>query len=481
MQNLSVAKIVQGIHKGTFSAREVAKFYLDKAKALNPRLQAFISLNDQLLEQASKVKKEGKLAGVPLGIKDMFCTKGLKTTAASKMLSTFTPPYSATVVERLKQEGALVIGKCNHDEFAMGSLGNTSYYGQAKNPWNLLYTAGGSSGGSASAVAGGLCPAAFGTDTGGSVRQPAHFCNLVGLKPSYGRISRYGIIAYASSLDQAGVFAKNVEDACLLTDVVTGEDSKDSTTAPLKPTNFQKNLQTDIKSLRVAYFPFEEYERLGISLNKQVLEAQEASLRALKARGCKLKACSWPYLQHGLSCYYLISTSEASSNLSRYDGVRYGFRSKQASSSLEEFYMQNRGEGFGQEVKQRILTGTFCLASGYYQAYYKKASQIRRLIQDEFKQIFLNHDAILCPVATDHAKPIAEEEGVLKTYMNDVFTVFANLAGLPALSLPCSFSKDKLPIGIQLIGDTFCEQKILNIAKALEEDFQVCEEQADGF
>ena len=478
MENLSLSQIVSHIKRKKFSAKELVQFYLNKTEKLNPKLHAFITINKNILKEA-ETPKEGRLQGVPIGIKDMFCTQGMRTTAGSRMLENFTPAYSATVVERLKQEGALILGKCNQDEFAMGSRGEHSYFGVAKNPWNIKCTAGGSSGGSASAVAGGLCPASFGTDTGGSVRQPAHFCSLVGFKPSYGRISRYGIIAFASSLDQASCFTNNIEDACLLTDVVTGRDSQDLTTSDRDPTEFHKNLNPQIKSYNIGYFPLEEYEKLNIKLDDSIKQAQTLTLDILKKRGCTLKPCSWPYIEHALSAYYLISTSEASSNLSRYDGIRYGFRSPDKSSSLKEFYSLNRGQGFGKEVKQRILTGTFCLSSGYYEAYYQKASQVRRLISDGFKNIFKNVDAVVCPVAAKTAYPLHQETSSLKTYQDDIFTVFANLAGLPALSLPCTFSKDNMPVGIQLMGQQFEEQTILNIAQALEDDLNISRKKPD--
>ena len=322
----------------------------------------------------------------------------------------------------------------------MGSTGDTSFFGVSKNPWDTEHTAGGSSGGSASAVAGRLCPGAFGTDTGGSVRQPAHFCHLVGVKPSYGRVSRYGMIAYGSSLDQAGTLTRTVEDSALLLDAVSGPDPKDSTTADLPPPFFHKNLNSRIKSMTVGFFPWEELLKGG-DLRPSALKSVQIALSALRERGCRLKECRWPLLGDSLSAYYLISTSEASGNLARYDGVRYGFRSSDSPADLKEFYGLNRGQGFGSEVKQRILMGTFCLSSGYYKAYYQKAAKARSLIKKGFEDIFKECDIVLCPTAATAAFPLRQKEKPLKTYLNDIFTVSANLAGIPALSLPVHFAK----------------------------------------
>ena len=475
----TIAQIARNIREKKVSIKEVASFYLERAKQRNPHLNAFITLNDQLLKEAEKVP-EGPLRGVPLGIKDLFCTRGIRTTAASRMLENFVPPYEATVVEKLKKAGALILGKCNHDEFAMGSTGENSFFGVSKNPWNLTRTAGGSSGGSASAVAGGLCPGAFGTDTGGSVRQPAHFCHLVGIKPSYGRVSRYGMIAYASSLDQAGTLTRTVEDGALLLDAVSGPDPKDSTMAQMPKPFFHKNLNSQIKSMKIGCFLPETSKGEG-DFHPAVIEAVQKTLSVLKSRGCQIKEKTWPLLDHSLFAYYLISTSEASSNLARYDGVRYGFQSSDPSSGLQEFYGLNRGQGFGSEVKQRILIGTFCLSSGYYEAYYQKAAEVRALIKKGFDEIFRECDVVLCPVAPGPAFPINQKEKPLKNYLNDICTVSANLAGLPALSLPVHFTDDHLPVGVQLMGPVFEEQKLLNVAQALEEDLNVWRETPDDF
>ena len=463
MENLTVSEIVTKIKKKEFSPQEITQFYLNRIEKQNASLNAFIAINENILDETKNLKREGPLYGVPLGIKDMFCTKGLATTASSKMLKNFVPPYSATVVERLQKAGALVLGKCNNDEFAMGSTCETSYFGSSKNPWNTEYSPGGSSGGSASAVASGLCPASLGTDTGGSIRLPAHFCNLVGIKPTYGRVSRYGIIAYGSSLDQAGPLTKTVPDSALILDAISGWDAKDSTTASLKPSQFYKNLNSKIKSMKVAWFPLEKLQipTDSLKIHSEVKEAQKKTLKALKARGCQLVEKTWPFFQHSVSVYYLISTSEASSNLARYDGIRYGFKTTKQPKTLRELYELNRTEGFGQEVQRRILMGTFCLSEGYYEAYFQKACQVRQLIKQEFEEIFKSCDIILAPVTFSSAFKLGEQIKPLEKYLNDQFTVTANLIGCPALSMPVHFSKKNLPVGVQLLGPPFGEQKIL--------------------
>ena len=475
MEDFTVSEIAAKIKKREISPKEVAEEYLKKIEKEDSKLKAFINLNEEILTETQDLKEAGPLYGVPLGIKDMFCTKRLKTTAGSRMLENFTPPYSATVVERLKKAGALVLGKCNNDEFAMGSTCETSYFGSAKNPWNREYSPGGSSGGSASAVAARFCPASLGTDTGGSIRLPAHFCNLVGVKPTYGRVSRYGMIAYGSSLDQAGPLTKTVEDSALILDAISGWDSKDSTTAPMKPSQFYKNLNQKINSLKVAWFPLEKLQSPedSLEIHPDIKEAQEKVLKAFKSMGCSLVEKTWPFFHHGVSVYYLISTSEASSNLARYDGVRYGFKSSHQAKTLQEFYEINRGEGFGEEVQRRILMGTFCLSQGYYEAYFQKACQVRRLIKEGFEEIFKSCDVILAPVAFSPAFKLGEKVKPLEKYLNDQFTVAANLTGFPALSVPVHFSSKDLPVGVQLLGPAFGEQKILNTALALEKEFQL--------
>ena len=476
MDLFSLSEITKNIEKKKISPREIFEFYLKKIEKNNKTLNAFLCVNDCLLEKIHWDKLPGPLFGAPLGVKDMFCVQGLKSTAGSRILESYVPPYTATAVELLEKAGALVIGKCNNDEFAMGSTGENSAFEDVKNPWNTEHLPGGSSSGSASAVAGGLCPASLGTDTGGSVRLPAHYCHLIGIKPTYGRVSRYGMIAYASSLDQAGILTHTVEDGALLLDIISGYDSLDSTTLQRKPDFFQKNLNADLRDKKVVYFDPEHFQ----CKNSCIISAQNQTLQLLKDRGCRLIEKQWPFLDYGISVYYLISTSEASSNLARYDGLRYGRSSSKSPKNLNEFYAFNRSEGFGPEVQRRILMGSFCLSSGYYEEYFYKACQVRRLIQKAFNEIFSECDFTLSPVANFTAPKRGEKKDPLEIYLNDQFTVFANLIGSPALSVPVAFSKDKLPIGLQLMSAPFKEQEILNGALAIEDDLQIYKKRPDG-
>ena len=467
----SLTEIQKNLKQKKISPQEVLNFYLDKIKKNNESLNAFITVNDKNLNN----KKKGALAGIPIGVKDLFCTQNLRTTAGSKALENYIPPYTATAVKKLEEEGAVIIGKCNNDEFAMGSTGKNSYFGFVKNPWNLKHCAGGSSSGSASAVAGGLCPASLGTDTGGSIRLPAHYCHLVGLKPSYGRVSRYGMIAYASSLDQAGAFSHTVEDSALLLDIISGFDPSDSTSMKTAAPHFQKNLNPNIKNKKAVFFDLENFRD---QIQPEVWRAFQECLRLLKDKGCRLIEKKWPFLEHGLSIYYLVSSSEASSNLSRYDGIRYGRQSPKSPKNIQDFYALNRTETLGKEVKRRILMGAFCLSAGYYQEYFYKACQARNLVKQSFDDLFSSCDFIISPVASSTAPLLNSEEDSLQTYLNDKFTVFANLIGAPALSLPVSFSQDNMPIGIQLMGPAFAEQNILDAAFCLEKELQVYKKRA---
>ncbi|MEZ0391739.1 MAG: Asp-tRNA(Asn)/Glu-tRNA(Gln) amidotransferase subunit GatA, partial [Pseudobdellovibrionaceae bacterium] len=440
------------------------------------KLNAFISWNEKSETEARAVDDKiargedpGLLAGVPFGIKDMFCTKGLKTTAASKILENFIPPYDATVVSRLKAAGITILGKLNQDEFAMGSSNETSYFGATKNPWNLEYVPGGSSGGSAAAQAARLVAGTLGTDTGGSIRQPSNFCGIVGVKPTYGRVSRYGIVSFASSLDQAGPMVSCVEDAALTLEVICGQDEKDSTTSNREVPQFSKNLKEDLKGIKIGLV--KEYQSDGLHSDVQRVFAQ--AIEVAKKRGAEIIEVSIPLTDQAVPMYYLISASEASSNLARYDGVKYGYRTKIDSMSaidLDEFYMKNRGEGFGKEVKRRIMLGTYCLSSGYYDAYYNKACQVRRLLRDQFIAAFQKCDVILSPVTTSPAFKIGSKiSDPLSMYLNDIFTVSANLSGLPSMSVPFGKSQEGLPIGVQLTAGHFEEQKLLNVGFSLQQ------------
>ncbi len=432
-------------------------------------------MNEEAADEAGRIdeavlqgRKIGRLLGVPIGIKDLLCTKGLATTAGSKILSRFVPPYDSTVVARLRAEGAIILGKLNLDEFAMGSSNETSYFGVCRNPWNKACVTGGSSGGSAAATAMGLAAATIGTDTGGSIRQPASFCGVVGFKPTYGRVSRYGIVAYASSLDQAGPMTSTVQDSALLAEVISGHDPHDQTTTQKGVPLWHKNLQSDLRGLKVGVLK----EFFTDSLHPDVKKTVDSGIAALKAAGAEIVEVSIPLTEYAVSVYYLIATSEASSNLARYDGVKYGHRAEFKSIAgldLETFYSRTRGEGFGDEVKRRIMLGTYCLSSGYFDQYYTKACQVRRLIKNEYDAAFAKCDVIVSPVTTTPAFKIGERvSDPLQMYMNDLYTTSTNLAGLPGISVPFGFSADRLPIGVQLTGAAFAEQNILNCAAALE-------------
>ena len=463
----SALQIAKEIREKKLSASEVASAFLKRIEKLDSQINSVITVNKQALntKNIEKDLNDKPLAGVPILFKDMFCTKGLKTTAASKILENFIPPYSATVVERLVQAGAVVLGKCNQDEFAMGNSTKTSYFGAAKNPWNLDYTPGGSSGGSAAAVSAGFAPVSLGTDTGGSIRQPAHFCNLVGVKPTYGRVSRFGIVAYASSLDQAGPMTKTVEDSALILYLISGKDEKDSTTSDRPVPPWHKNLNANIANLKIG-IPKEFLKNISSSVQKSLSLAQDVFTK----KGAKISEVSLPLSPYFANTYYLISSCEASSNLSRYDGIKYGF--SKPSQSLIDLYSHTRGEGFGSEVKRRILMGTFCLSEGYYEAYFKKAQKVRRLIQAQFNQLFQEVDVILAPVTPGLAPLVKKSsEDLIKNYTSDMFTVPANLSGLPSLNMPVGVF-DGFPLGVQLIGRAFDEQTLFNTSYLLQEELQ---------
>ena len=479
------------IKSGALSPIEAAQICLKRIAERDRGLNAFVYVHHKALEEAAELEKnsknrekEGPLFGVPIGVKDMFCVEGMPAAACSKILEGFVPPYSATVIEKLKKAGALIIGKCNNDEFAMGSSSETSSHGPCKNPYAADRSPGGSSSGSAAAVAGGLCPGSLGTDTGGSVRLPAHFCNLTGLKPTYGRVSRYGMIAYGSSLDQAGPIARTVEDCALLLDAISGWDPKDSTSAPIKDRpDFFKSLNPLLRSMKVGFFPVEDLaaRKEGPEIHPAICQAEERALAAFKSAGCQISKAKWPLFEYGLSAYYLIAASEAASNLSRYDGVRYGRPAAKKAKSFREAIESARSEGFGLEVKRRILIGSFCLSHGYYDGYFQKAAKVRRLIKEGFEELFQTFDVILSPVALTPAFKLGEKSSPLQKYLNDQCAVAANLAGLPALSLPAHFSEEGLPVGVQLTGPDFGEQKILNAALALQKELQVCQKEPPGY
>ncbi|MCB0391159.1 MAG: Asp-tRNA(Asn)/Glu-tRNA(Gln) amidotransferase subunit GatA [Bdellovibrionales bacterium] len=475
IDNMSAIEIAEKVRAGKLLAVDVTEHYLKRCQRLNNRLNAIISLSEQAMIEAEKIdngKKENlALAGVPVLLKDMFCTQNLKTTAASKILKEFVPPYSSTVTEKLQSAGAIVLGKCNQDEFAMGSSNETSFFGPAKNPWNLEYVTGGSSGGSAAAVAARLAPLSIGTDTGGSIRQPASFCGVFGIKPTYGRISRYGIIAFASSFDQAGPLSLRVKDSSLCLEVLCGKDEKDSTSISQPVPRFSNaQFKNNLKVGRIKSF-------FNNQVNKSILNKANEAMDLLKSNGAQIVDIDIDHLEVAVDTYYLIAMSEASSNLSRYDGVRYGYRadfSRNQPKNLEDFYSRTRSEGFGEEVKRRIALGTYSLSSGYYEAYYLQAAKVRRLIRNSFLRAFENVDVLVSPVTTDTAFRIGEKtENPLEMYYNDSFTTCVNLAGLPAASVPIGFDNKGLPMGLQLIANDFQEEVILSTAQKNRGPLQV--------
>lgn len=478
MEFAELSTAVTAVRAKKISAAELAQEYLARARERGAEIGAFISLNDKAVDKARQIdhliakgQDPGPLAGACLGIKDLLCTDGLRTTAGSRMLEKFVPPYSATVVARLESAGAVTIGKTNLDEFAMGSSNEQSAFGPCRNPWDSTRVAGGSSGGSAAAVAAELVMAAIGTDTGGSIRQPAAFCGVVGVKPTYGRVSRYGIIAFASSLDQAGPMTKSVRDSALLLEVICGQDALDTTSSAQNVPRFVQQLKPQTRGLKVGLLK----EYLSGGVDAAITKALERATAELRSRGAEIVEVSVPLTAMAVPIYYLVATSEASSNLSRYDGVRYGFRADFAEKppeDLAEFYSRSRGQGFGAEVKRRIMLGTYALSSGYYDAYFRKACQVRRLLHDQFVAAFQSCDVILGPVTPTTAFKIgANIKDPLQMYLSDIFTTATNLAGLPGMSVPAGFDDQGLPVGLQVMAGHFQEQTMLNVGAALEEIF----------
>lgn len=468
----SVIEIRDAIKSGKVTSFEVMQAYLSQIEKWNGKINAFVAMNEKALEKAKaadQTKSDGLLAGVPIAIKDNLCTEGLRTTAGSKILHNFIPPYSSTVTRRLEEAGAIVIGKTNMDEFAMGSSTETSFHGPTRNAWNLDYVPGGSSGGSAAAVAAGMAPAAIGTDTGGSVRQPAHYCGLVGLKPTYGRVSRYGIIAYASSLDQAGPMTHTIRDSALIMQVIAGADPRDGTTSHETVPSFADKISTNLKGKKVGMLK----EYMEHDLDPEIRASIETAKKMLQEAGAEFVEVSIPLTKMAVPVYYMVATSEASSNLARYDGVRFGYRadfSKKPAEDLAEFYSRTRGEGFGSEVKRRIVLGTYALSSGYYDAYYRKSGQVRRLLRQQFQDAFKKCDFLLNPVSAGTAFKIGERvNDPLKMYLNDIFTTAVNLVGMPGIAVPISFSKAGLPIGVQLTAPHFNEQILFDAGSVIEE------------
>ncbi|MGF6147201.1 Glutamyl-tRNA(Gln) amidotransferase subunit A [Kingella potus] len=452
------------------SALELAGEYLKAIAERNPALNAYITLDEEKTRAEARAAdariaagNAAPLAGVPIAYKDIFCQTGWRSACASKMLDNFVSPYTATVVQNLLDEGMVTLGRVNMDEFAMGSCNENSYYGASRNPWNTARVPGGSSGGSAAAVAARLAPVALGSDTGGSIRQPASHCGITGLKPTYGIVSRFGMIAYASSLDQAGPMAQTAEDCAILLNAMAGFDERDSTSLERAKEDYTRDLDTPLKGLRIG-LP-KEYFAEGMSADVQ--KTVQAAIGLFQAQGAQMVEVSLPQTGLSIPAYYVIASAEASTNLSRYDGVRYGHRAAEF-ANLDEMYGKSRAEGLGSEVKRRIMIGTYVLSHGYYDAYYLKAQKLRRLVADDFQTAFKECDFILAPAAPTAAPLIGSSSDPVQTYLSDIYTIAANLAGLPALSLPAGFSSDGLPVGIQLIGNHFSEARLLGAAHQIQ-------------
>jgi aspartyl-tRNA(Asn)/glutamyl-tRNA(Gln) amidotransferase subunit A len=471
LTDLTIHELGARFRQNDATPTEAAREYLDRIAALDPKVKAYLTVTaEAALARAAEADARfktgaplGPLDGVPLGLKDVLCTRGVRTTAGSRILEGFVPPYDATVVARLARAGAVILGKLNMDEFAMGSSTENSGYFATRNPWDLSRVPGGSSGGSAAAVAADLAAATLGTDTGGSIRQPAAFCGTVGLKPTYGRVSRYGLIAFASSLDQIGPFAKDVEDAALMLQAIAGHDPMDSTSAAVPVPDYAAGLGQGVEGLKVG-IPAEYFIE---GLDPEVETAVRAAIEILKGLGAKTESVSLPHTEYGLAAYYVIGPAEASSNLARYDGVKYGLRVPGA-RDLIDMYSRTRGAGFGAEVKRRVMLGTYALSAGYYDAYYGKAQKVRTLVQRDFQKAFERVDVIVAPTTPSAAFRTGEKEDPLSMYLNDVFTIPVNLAGLPGVSVPAGFTKGGLPVGLQVIGKAFDEAAVLRTAKAYE-------------
>ncbi len=474
LYRFTLTEIAKKIKNKEVTIHEVLDSVFSRIEEVEPQIAAYITLmRKEAYERADYLQKKldqgediGVLGGVPIAIKDNICTSGVKTTCASRMLENFVPVYDATVIKNLEEAGAIFIGKTNMDEFAMGSSTESSYMKKTKNPWDLEKVPGGSSGGSAAAIASDMAFAALGSDTGGSIRQPASYCSVVGLKPTYGLVSRFGLIAFASSLDQIGPFAKTVEDTALMLNVIAGHDKKDTTSAPIEKKDYTKALQNTVKGLTIG-IPT-EFVKEGI--HEDVKQAYDQAIETFKDLGATIKEIQLDYIKYSLATYYIIATAEASSNLGRYDGIRYGHRANDF-KDIDDLYCKSRSEGFGAEVKRRIMLGTYVLSAGYYDAYYKRAQQVRTLIIENFKKAFETCDVILMPTAPKTAFRFGEKtENPLEMYLEDIYTVPVNIAGLPAISIPGGFDHEGMPIGIQLIGNAFGEETLLQIAYTFEQN-----------
>ncbi len=473
LYELTISEAHQLLKTKDISSKELTRAVLDRIAAVDDKIDAFITVSEALAiqqaDQADSMIASGNctpLTGIPLGIKDLMCTRNLATTCGSQILENFVPPYDATVIRKLKDAGAVIVGKLNMDEFAMGSSTENSGIKITRNPWDPSRIPGGSSGGSAAAVAADMCLAALGSDTGGSIRQPASHCGVVGLKPTYGRVSRFGLVAFASSLDQIGPLTKNVTDCAHMLHVISGYDQSDSTSVPRDVPDYTAVLDGDLRGVTIG-IPEELSATAG--LDPSVLSSVNHAVEVLENLGAKRVKVTLPHTEYAVAVYYVIAPSEASSNLARYDGVKYGFRNKD-NTDLMNMYRSTRSQGFGPEVQRRIIIGTYCLSAGYYDAYYGKASQVRTLIMEDFKRAYETCDVIVCPVAPTAAFKIGEKvDDPLTMYLSDIFTLSANLAGIPGMSVPCGFSSEGLPVGLQIMGTHFNEEMLLKVAYGFEQ------------
>ena len=479
LYELTVHELMEKLEKNEITSEDIIKSYSKRIDEKEKDVQAFVTVTaDEALKQAESVDRtKSKLAGIPIGIKDNMCTKGVKTTCSSKMLENFVAPYNATVVEKLNNEGVISLGKLNMDEFAMGASTEYSAFKVTRNPWNLKMAPGGSSGGSAAAVASQMVPWALGSDTGGSIRQPAALCGVVGLKPTYGLVSRYGLVAFASSLDQIGPITQDVTDSAILLNVLAGFDEKDSTSENLPKKDYTKSLVKDVSKFKIGV----PKEFLGEGINPEVRNAIEMAVEKYKSLGATVEECTLDIANEALATYYIIACAEASSNLGRFDGIRYGYRTKNY-SNLNDIFVNSRTEGFGAEVKRRIILGTYVLSSGYYDAYYKKAQKVRTIIKQEFAKLFEKYDLLLTPTSPTVAYEIGtKSNNPLEMYLADLCTVSVNIAGLPGISIPCGVDKAGLPIGLQLIGKPFGEETIIQAAYTYEQEVKFRENHKPTF
>ena len=473
---LTVHELIEKMQNNELTSEEITKAYVGRINEKEKDVQAFVTtLTDEAISKAKEIDKKrkngevvSKFAGIPIGIKDNICTKGVKTTCSSKMLENFVSPYDATVMEKINSEEMINLGKLNMDEFAMGASTEYSAFHKTHNPWNLNAVPGGSSGGSAAAVAAKEVPWALGSDTGGSIRQPASFCGVVGLKPTYGLVSRYGLVAFASSLDQIGPITKDIRDCAMLLNLIVGHDEKDTTSLNRPKVDYEKALKNDVKGLKIGV----PKEYFGEGINEEVKKKLEEAIETYKVLGATVEECSLDIAEYALATYYIIACAEASSNLGRFDGIRYGYRAKEY-SNVKELFKNSRTEGFGEEVKRRIILGTYVLSSGYYDAYYKKALAVRTLVKKEFDKAFSKYDLLLTPTAPNVAFEIGtKSNNPLEMYLADICTVSVNIAGLPGISIPCGVNSEGMPIGMQLIGNRFSEESILNAAYTFEQNIK---------